>query len=98
MILVTASVSARPDTLDELLRLSVEHVHRSRSEPGCVAHGVHQDVDDRHRLVFLETWADRDALLAHFAVPAARHFAEAVVALAAEPPSMEIYEAARAVL
>ena len=30
MIIVTGSVQARPDTLDEVVRLSLEHVHRSR--------------------------------------------------------------------
>ena len=35
MIVVTGSVTARPDSFDEVRRLSLEHVHRSRTEPGC---------------------------------------------------------------
>jgi hypothetical protein len=38
MIIVTGSVHARPEALDEVLRLSLEHVHRSRLEPGCLLH------------------------------------------------------------
>jgi hypothetical protein len=30
MIVVTGSVTARKDSLDEVIRLSLEHVHRSR--------------------------------------------------------------------
>ena len=96
MIIVTGSVTGRAETLDELLRLSLEHVHRSRLEPGCLLHSVHRDVEDPNRLVFLEHWADRDALSVHFQVPASGAFAAALRDLAAEPPTLEIYEAERA--
>lgn len=93
MILVTGSVRARPDTLGQVLALSVEHVHRSRQEPGCLLHSVHQDVEDPLRVVFLEHWEDAAALAAHFEVPASLEFVEAVAALAAEPPDLHIYAA-----
>ena len=90
MIVVTGSVQARAETLDEVLRLSLRHVQGSRTEPGCLLHTVHQDVEDPRRVVFLEKWADRKALDAHFAVPASSRFVVEVSALAAEPPTMEI--------
>ena len=31
-------------------------------EPGCLLHSVHHDVEDPNRLVFVEHWADHDAL------------------------------------
>jgi quinol monooxygenase YgiN len=93
MIIVTGSVQARPDALDEVLRLSLEHVRRSRLEPGCLLHSVHQDVEDANRVVFVEHWADRDALRAHFGVPASGEFVNALTALAAGSTSIEIYEA-----
>ena len=94
MIIVTGSFKARPDALDEVLRLCLEHVHRSRLEPGCLLHSVHQDVEDASRVVFIEHWADQDALRAHFQVPASGAFVNAVSALAAGPATLEIYEAA----
>jgi quinol monooxygenase YgiN len=93
MIIVTGSIRARADTLDEVLSLSLEHVHRSRAEPGCLLHSVHTDVEDPLRLVFLEHWEDRAALAAHFDVPASLDFVTKAAALAAEPPAMDIYEA-----
>lgn len=93
MIVVTGSVTARPETLEEVRRLSLEHVHRSRREPGCLLHSVHVDVEDPHRFVFLEHWADRDALAAHFRVPASGAFARSLGELAAHPPAIEIYDA-----
>ena len=83
MIVVTGSVTARPDTFDEVRRLSLEHVHRSRREPGCISHAVHVDCENPLRLVFFEQWADRAALLMHFAVPASRDFVRSLQSLAA---------------
>jgi quinol monooxygenase YgiN len=95
MIIVTGSVTANPDALPEVLRLAVEHVHRSRLEPGCLLHSVHQDVENPNRVVFLEHWLDRDALKVHFGVPESRAFAKALTSLASEPTTLEIYEAER---
>jgi quinol monooxygenase YgiN len=95
MIVVTGSVTAREDCLDAVRKLSLEHVHRSRQEPGCICHGVHVDCENSLRLVFIEQWADRAALSAHFAVPASRNFVRALQPLAAASATIEIYEAAR---
>jgi quinol monooxygenase YgiN len=92
---VTGSVTAREDSLNEVRRLSLEHVLRSRMEPGCISHAVHVDCENPLRLVFLEQWADRAALSAHFAVPASRHFVHALQSLAASATTIEIYDATR---
>jgi quinol monooxygenase YgiN len=95
MIVVTGSVTARQDSFEEARRLSLEHVHRSRTEPGCISHAVHIDCENPLRLVFIEQWADRAALAAHFAVPASRNFVRALGSLAAGPPTIETYDATR---
>jgi quinol monooxygenase YgiN len=95
MMIVTGSILARPETIDELLAASLEHVRRSRAEAGCISHAVHRDVEDDHRLVFFERWADRASLDDHFRVPASADFVRTVTRLAAQPPTMVIYEATR---
>lgn len=95
MIVVTGSVTARQDTFDQARELSLEHVHRSRREPGCISHAVHIDCENPLRLVFYEEWADRAALLAHFAVPASRDFVRALRPLAAAATTIELYDATR---
>ena len=95
MILVTGSVVARAEAWDEVRRLSLEHVHRSGNEPGCISHAVHVDCENPLRLVFVEQWADRAALLAHFAVPASRDFVAALRPLASDMPMIEIYDATK---
>jgi quinol monooxygenase YgiN len=95
MIVVTGSVTARADSFDEVRKLSLEHVHRSRTEPGCISHAVNVDCENPLRLVFFEQWADRAALLAHFAVPASRDFVKALQSLAAAATTIELYDATR---
>ena len=95
MIVVTGSVTARADSFDEVRKLSLEHVRRSRTEPGCISHAVHVDCENPLRLVFFEQWADRAALLAHFAVPASRDFVRALQSLADQAAAIELYDATR---
>ena len=92
MIIVFGSVVAKDGCFAEALALSREHVARSRAEPGCIAHAVHPDDEHPSRLVFVERWASRAALLDHFAVPASRAFGKALAGLAAEPPDIELFE------
>ncbi len=95
MIIVTGSAIARQDTLEEVRRLSLEHVHRSRAEPGCMSHSVLIDPENPLRYEFIERWTDRAALRAHFGVPASRAFVLALRALVSEATTMEIYEASK---
>ena len=86
MLIVTGSIHARPDTVDQVLELSLQHVRRSRREPGCLLHSVHRDVEDPLRLVFIEHWADAEALKVHFEVPASGTFVREAAALADARP------------
>jgi len=93
MIVVLGSVLVRDGCMAEARKLSVEHVHRSRMEPGCVSHAVHVDCENPQRLVFVEEWADHASLQEHFKVPASGHFVAALSALAGEKPRMVVYQA-----
>jgi quinol monooxygenase YgiN len=93
VLIVTGSIQARPESIDKVLALSLAHVRRSRREPGCLLHSVHHDVEDPLRLVFLEHWADENALRAHFRVSESGAFVRDVAALAASAPEMTIYTA-----
>ena len=93
MIVVTGSVTAREDSLDEVRRLSLEHVHRSRQEPGCISHAVHVDCENPVRLVFIKQWADRAALATHFAAPASRNFVRTLQPLGLSKRQTKLIEA-----
>jgi quinol monooxygenase YgiN len=90
MLIVTGSVTARPDSFDALLEAASAHVARSRTEAGCLSHGVYVDVDDPLRLFFHEEWADRAALDTHFAQAGSLAFMAAVRELAASSTRVRI--------
>lgn len=94
MIIVTGSVVVEPSRLAEAIELSLRHVRRSRDEPGCVSHAVHQDVEQPNRLVFVEQWEGIDALRAHFAVPESLAFVDELAAMS-DDASMAIFDAHR---
>jgi quinol monooxygenase YgiN len=95
MLIVTGSLVGRQESFDELRAQALEHVRRSRGEPGCLSHSVHVDCENPLRLVFVEEWESREALLAHFAVPESRGFVKSARALAAEVSPIGIFDAAR---
>src|SRR6202008_76474 len=95
MIVGTGSVTARKDSFDEVRRLSLEHVHRSRTEPGCISHAVNIDCEKPLRLVVFEQWAGRAPLLNHFAVPASREFVKSLQSLGAAAATIELYDATK---
>jgi quinol monooxygenase YgiN len=93
VILITGAIRAAAASADQLMALGVEHSRRSRLEPGCIAHNISRDAEDPLRIVFVERWVDLDAVRVHFAVPAAGEFVRTVIALAEEPPTLELFEA-----
>ena len=96
MIIVTGSVTARPDTFEELRQASLDHVHRSRTEPGCISHSVQVDCEDPMRLFFFERWSDMESLKTHFVQPGSVQFIAAIRGLAAASESISMYEASPA--
>lgn len=95
MIVVHRSVGICEGSLDEAIALSVEYAHRSRTEPGCIAHAVHSDCESPNRLACIDEWVDRAALEQHFQVPASKRFVADLVALAREASIIAIHDAER---
>jgi quinol monooxygenase YgiN len=90
MLVVTGTVTARPDTFEALREAALAHVARSRTEPGCLGHSVHVDCEDPLTLFFYEEWADRAALDTHFAQSGSQAFMASVRELAARSTRMKI--------
>ena len=51
-IIVRGDVTARPESFERLLEAALAHVARSRTEAGCIEHGVAVDAENPLRLVF----------------------------------------------
>ena len=90
MLIVTGSVTARAESFQALRQAALDHVHRSRTEAGCLTHSVQVDCEHPLRLVFYEEWADRAALDVHFAQPGSAAFMAAVRELSAASTRVRI--------
>ena len=93
MIIITGSITVRPEHRAVALTLGVAHSQRSRAEPGCLAHNCHSDAENPDRIVFVEEWADMTAIKSHFALPESSAFVGALAAMANEPPTMRLFTA-----
>ncbi len=93
MILVTGSIIARAEAFNDVLHACLEHVERSRKEPGCISHDVHVDCQNPMRLFFFEQWADEAALRAHFAVEGSRAFVRSLKDRIVETSGTKIHRA-----
>jgi quinol monooxygenase YgiN len=66
-VVVVATMTVKPESVDtvrEILTRAVKDVH---DEPGCQLYSLHESNDT---FVFVEQWADADALQAHSTAPA----------------------------
>ncbi|MBB3860181.1 quinol monooxygenase YgiN [Novosphingobium hassiacum] len=91
MIIVTGRVQTDGANRAAIEAECVSHSRRSRTEPGCLAHNCHYDIEQPDLLVVLERWADAGALLTHFALQETRDFAKAIGSLSRKAPEMHIY-------
>lgn len=83
VVVVVATITAKPESVDtvrDILTTAVEEVH---GEPGCQLYSLHQTGET---FVFVEQWADEEALKAHSTAPAiGKMFGAAGEHLAAAP-------------
>jgi quinol monooxygenase YgiN len=82
-VVVVATLTVKPESVDtvrDILTKAVEEVH---DEPGCQLYSLHQSGET---FVFVEQWADEEALKTHSTAPAiGKMFAAAGEHLAGAP-------------
>ncbi|ETW22296.1 putative quinol monooxygenase [Mycobacterium gastri] len=73
-VVVVATLTVKPESVDtvrDILTTVVEEVH---GEPGCELYSLHQSGET---FVFVEQWADADALKVHSTAPAVAKMSKA---------------------
>jgi len=85
MILVTGRVQVPAGHRERFVEVASAMCARSREEPGCAGYRVYADLEQPDRYVFVEEWADEDALQRHFAQAHTRAFLEDLLGLLGEP-------------
>lgn len=65
MIVVTATLTAKPGKEDELREACRAVIAKTQGEPGCVQYECAQNIENSSQFLFLEAWDDMDALKVH---------------------------------
>ena len=69
MILVTGRVQVPDPARERFVEIATEMCRSSRREPGCSGYRVYADLEQAEHYVFVEEWADDEALQRHFGEP-----------------------------
>jgi quinol monooxygenase YgiN len=88
-VVVVATMTVKPESVDtvrDILTNAVEEVH---DEPGCQLYSLHQSGET---FVFVEQWADPDALKTHSTAPAITKLFAAVGDHLAGAPDIKMLE------
>jgi quinol monooxygenase YgiN len=68
-VTVIGTVTAKPETREELQELLAAQVAPTRTEPGCINYDFHVDTEDPCVFVFYENWRSQADLDAHMKMP-----------------------------
>ncbi len=68
-VTIIGTVTARPETREELQTLLAAQVEPTRAEPGCITYDFHVDAKDPCVFVFYENWKSQKDLDAHMKMP-----------------------------
>jgi len=66
-VVIVASFTAKPESVDAVRAACTKAIEAAHDEPGCELYSLHQTGDT---FVFIEQWADAEALKAHGTAPA----------------------------
>lgn len=68
-VTIIGTVTAKPETREELLALLSKQVAPTRRETGCINYDFRVDAQDHCVFVFYENWRSQADLDAHFGMP-----------------------------
>ncbi|MBV8785940.1 MAG: antibiotic biosynthesis monooxygenase [Mycobacterium sp.] len=66
-VVVVATMTVKPESVDTVRDILTNAVQEVHDEPGCQLYSLHQTGET---FVFVEQWADEDALKTHSTAPA----------------------------
>ena len=91
-VVVVGSFTARPGKEDEAVAAFKALVEPTHREEGCILYALHQGVDDRRRLAFVERWASRELLDVHLASAHVQEVLTRVDELFGDSADIVVYE------
>ena len=96
MILVTGRAHVPAEHRERFIAVASEMCSRSREEDGCGGYRVYADLEQDDRYIFVEEWADEEALQRHFGGAHTRAFMGDLRDLLGEPADVVFHTTASA--
>jgi len=93
MIIVEATLIAKPGKREEVIALSKDCVTATRQEKGCISYTLLSSAEDEVTLLFFEQWEDLDCLKSHTKTAHYKAFGEARKPLVEGPSRVRLFEA-----
>ena len=88
-VVVVASFTAKPESAEMVRAACAKAIEAVHDEPGCELYSLHQTGDT---FVFIEQWADADALTTHGTAPAIGTLLGAIGGHLAGAPDVKMLE------
>jgi quinol monooxygenase YgiN len=89
-VVVVATMKAKPESVDAVREAGKKAVEAVHQEPGCDLYSLHEAQDGT--FIFVEQWADGDALKTHSGAPAVATFFGAVGELLDGAPDVKVLQ------
>jgi|SRR5262245_1917611 len=89
-VVVVATMKAKPESVDAVRDAGKKAIEAVHEEPGCELYSLHEAEDGT--FIFVEQWADADALKTHSTAPAVGTFFGAIGELLDGAPDVKVLQ------
>jgi quinol monooxygenase YgiN len=96
MIIVKATITAKPGDRDKIISRSQDVIGPTRSELGCISYELFASTGDKDVLMMFEQWENREVLETHTQTEHFKAFGAAIKDIIAKEPQISIYSAEKA--
>jgi|BarGraNGADG00312_2_1021985.scaffolds.fasta_scaffold03992_5 quinol monooxygenase YgiN len=96
MIIVKATITAKPGDRDKIISISQDVIGPTRSELGCISYELFASTQDKDVLVMFEQWKNREVLETHMQTEHFKAFGAAIKDMIAKELEISVYSAEKA--
>jgi quinol monooxygenase YgiN len=96
MIIVKATITAKPGDRDKIISISQDVIVPTCSELGCISYELFASTQDKDVLVMFEQWENREVLETHMQTEHFKAFGAAIKDMIAKELEISVYSAEKA--
>ena len=93
MIIVTATITAKPDERDNIILKSQNLIESTRLESGCISYNLYKSTENDDILLMHEQWENLETLETHMQTEHFKAFGAAIEDILARKLDIAVYSA-----